>query len=94
MSRRLHLKDAKMDLQSKLLRRDEAARFVRETYSIPCSARTLAKFASIGGGPVYRYSGRFPIYDVADLAAWAKQKIGPRVNSATEHRLASDLNAA
>jgi hypothetical protein len=83
-----------MDIQSNLLRRDAAAQYIRDQFSIPCSARTLAKFASIGGGPAYRYSGRFPIYDVADLTAWAKQKIGPRVSSATEHRLASDLNAA
>lgn len=83
-----------MDIQSNLLRRDAAAQYIRDKFSIPCSARTLAKFASIGGGPLYRYSGRFPIYDIADLAAWAKKKIGPRVSSATEHRLVSDLNAA
>jgi hypothetical protein len=74
------------DAQSKPLRRDDAAKFVRENFSIPCSARTLAKFASIGGGPLYRYSGRFPVYDVADLKAWATGKVGPRVSSATEAR--------
>lgn len=72
--------------QPKLLRRDAAAEFIREHFSIPCSARTLAKFASVGGGPLYRYSGRFPIYDTADLMAWAAGKVGPKVGTFSEAR--------
>jgi hypothetical protein len=30
----------------------------------------------IGGGPVYRKAGRFPIYSTADLDAWATARIG------------------
>jgi hypothetical protein len=75
-----------MDDHSKPLRRDDAAAFIRDNFSIPCSERTLAKFASKGGGPLYRYSGRFPVYDVADLLAWGTAKVGPRVSSATEAR--------
>jgi hypothetical protein len=68
------------------LRRSAAAAFIRENFSIPCSVQTLAKFASAGGGPFYRYSGRFPVYDVADLLAWGAAKVGPRVSSVTEAR--------
>jgi hypothetical protein len=80
-----------MDNQSKPLRRDAAAEFIRENFSIPCSVRTLAKFASVGGGPLYRYSCRFPVYDVADLKAWATGKVGPKVGSFSEAR---EANAA
>jgi hypothetical protein len=75
-----------MDDYSIPLRRDAAAEFIREHFSIPCSSRTLAKFASGCGGPLYRYCGRFPVYYVADLTAWATKKTGPKVSSATEAR--------
>jgi hypothetical protein len=68
------------------LRRPAAAAFIRENFSTPCSVQTLAKLASAGGGPFYRYSGRFPVYDVADLLAWGTAKVGPRVSSVTEAR--------
>jgi hypothetical protein len=77
-----------MDDHSKLLRRDAAAEFIRDNFSIPCSARTLAKFASVGGGPRYRYSGRFPIYEVVDLTAWAAGRVGPKVGTFSESRKA------
>ena len=57
-----------------------------KNFSIPCSARTLAKFASVGGGPLYRYSGRFPVYETADLMAWAAGKVGPKVGTYSEAR--------
>jgi hypothetical protein len=77
-----------MDDHSKLLRRDAAAEFIRDNFSIPCSARTLAKFASVGGGPLYQYAGRFPVYYAADLTAWATKKIGPKVGTFSESRKA------
>jgi hypothetical protein len=75
-----------MNNHSKPLRRDAAAALIRDNFSIPCSVQTLAKFASAGGGPIYQYCGRFPIYYEADLRAWATKKIGPQVTSATESR--------
>ncbi len=38
----------------RLLRRSEAARHVFERWGYPCAARTLAKYAVIGGGPPAR----------------------------------------
>ena len=78
-----------MNDQPKPLRRLAAAEFIREKFSIPCSERTLAKFASKGGGPLYRYSGRFPVYDVSDLLAWGAGKVGPKVETFSEAREAS-----
>ena len=49
------------------LRRRAAAEYLREQRRIPCSEKTLAKLACIGGGPVYRLFGRIPLYTSLDL---------------------------
>ena len=49
-------------LTDRLLRRSEAAKYITQTYSIPCSPKTLAKLACIGGGPPFRLAGRFPLW--------------------------------
>jgi len=70
----------------RLKRRTEAAAYVTTTYGIPCSPKTLAKVAVIGGGPPYRKVGRTPLYSAADLDVWAKGKMGPLVHSTSELR--------
>ncbi len=80
------LNQSKVD---RLLRRNEAARYVEENYNVPCSPKTLAKLASISSdGPPFRMAGRFPLYPVSGLDAWARGKIGPLVQS-TSHARAS-----
>jgi hypothetical protein len=77
---------AKLD---RLLRRSTAAKYVTDTYGIPCSPKTLAKLACIGGGPPFRLAGRFPLYPTSGLDSWAQSKIGPLVRSTSElHRIA------
>ena len=67
------------------LRRAAAARYVRETWGLPCSSKWLAKLAVVGGGPIYRKAGRFPVYVPADLDAWAESRIGtPRRSTSVE----------
>jgi hypothetical protein len=66
------------------LRRAEAARYIRENHGIPCAPATLAKYACLGGGPVYRKAGKFPIYSQHDLDAWAAQRLGKPVRSTSE----------
>ncbi|MFK4720548.1 hypothetical protein ABIE89_001648 [Bradyrhizobium niftali] len=69
----------------RLLRRTEAAKYVAETHSLPCSPKTLAKLACISSdGPPFRMAGRIPLYPVSGLDAWAKKKIGPLVRSTSE----------
>lgn len=71
-----------MSITSEYLRRDEAARYVRERWGVPCATRTLAKLACISSdGPVFRRAGRFPIYAIPDLDAWARKKISPPMRS-------------
>jgi hypothetical protein len=66
------------------MRRADAARYIRETYSIPCVTPTLAKYACTGSGPAFRKAGKFPIYSRDDLDAWAKQRLGKLVHSTSE----------
>ena len=71
---------------SNLMRRADAARYIREAYGIPCVTTTLAKYACIGGGPAFRKAGKFPIYSRDDLDAWAEQRLGKLVRSTSELR--------
>jgi hypothetical protein len=60
------------------LDRKEAARFLTQR-GYRTAPATLAKLACIGGGPTFRSFGRRPLYDEADLMAWAESKTtGPR----------------
>ena len=67
------------------LRRRAAAEYLRENRGIPCSEKTLAKLACIGGGPVYRLFGRIPLYTSFDLDAYADSKLGKPVRSTSEY---------
>jgi hypothetical protein len=66
---------------SNSMRRADAARYIRETYGIPCVATTLAKYACIGTGPVFRKAGKFPVYSRDDLDAWARSRFSEPVQS-------------
>jgi hypothetical protein len=64
-----------------LLNRKRAALYLETVYGARCSASTMAKMAVAGTGPGFRCMGRFPVYNPADLDAWAKAKLGPVVHS-------------
>ena len=66
------------------LRRRAAAEYLRQRWGIPCSEKTLAKLACVGGGPAYHRFGRIPLYTVADLDEFAQAKIKP-VRSTSEY---------
>jgi hypothetical protein len=79
--------DAKLD---RLLRRTEAAKYVTNTYGIPCSPKTLAKLACVSSdGPPFRMAGRTPLYPIPTLDAWAQKKLGPLVRSTSEAQSAA-----
>jgi hypothetical protein len=62
-------------------RRKDAARYVRETYGVPCTEEYLAKLAVKGGGPLFEYWGRFPMYDDPDLDLWVESRRSKKVHS-------------
>ena len=67
------------------LRRRAAAEYMRARWGIPCSEKTLAKIACVGGGPIYRLFGRIPLYLIADLDAYAEAKLSKPVRSTSEY---------
>jgi hypothetical protein len=67
------------------LRRRGAAEYLRQQWGVPCSEKTLAKLACIGGGPAYRRFGRIPLYATADLDEFAQVKLGEPVRSTSEY---------
>jgi hypothetical protein len=67
-------------------RRSNAARYIREKYGMPCSVAWLAKLACLGGGPVYRLAGRFPVYAVEDLDVWALARLSAPRRSTSDVR--------
>jgi hypothetical protein len=70
------------DANVKVLRRRDAAQYVQDNWGLPCAYQTLAKLAVIGGAPVFRKAGRYPLYRLEDLDGWAAAKIGhPRTST-------------
>jgi hypothetical protein len=65
----------------RLLRRTEAAQYIKDHFGYPCSPRTLAKYAVIGGGPRFRKAGRYPLYHPDDLDCWVSDKLSDPVTS-------------
>ena len=76
------LKSARHSRQ--FLRRSDAATYITERYGFPCSRQWLAKLAVIGGGPVFRKAGRYPVYEPSELDRWAEARIGPPQRSTSE----------
>ncbi|MGP9814433.1 hypothetical protein ACTZWT_23215 [Rhodopseudomonas sp. NSM] len=68
--------DAKR-LSTENLRRESAAEYLRERYGLRCSATTLKKYATAGGGPRFHRVNRTALYPIAELDRWAVQKLGP-----------------
>ena len=66
-----------VELECRLDRRQAAAFLTERGYRT--APATLAKLASIGGGPVFESFGRRPLYREGDLLAWAQARTtGPR----------------
>lgn len=76
------------DFLTRRMRRREAAEFLTSRgYSI--APATLAKYATVGGGPVFSSFGRRPLYTEADLLAWAEGKLSaPKRSTSDQGRAA------
>lgn len=69
------------------LRRKDAGAYLKNTYGFG-SEKTLAKLATIGGGPVYRKASNAALYRREDLDAWALAKIGEPQASTSDRKAA------
>jgi len=69
------------------LRRKAAGEYLKVKYGFG-SEKTLAKLATIGGGPLFHKAANAAIYKPEDLDEWALGKIG------APQRSTSDVEAA
>jgi hypothetical protein len=74
-------------IEPQFLRRKAAGEYLKTKYGFG-SEKTLAKLASVGGGPTFRKATNAAIYAPDDLDAWALSKIG------TPQRSTSDVGEA
>jgi hypothetical protein len=70
------------------LRRKAASAYLLEKFGIERAPGTLAKLATLGGGPVFCRVGRIPIYATDDLDAWAMSLMSGPMRSTSERRMA------
>ena len=71
------------DMPRRGMTRAETAEYISARW-FPCSPKTLAKYAVIGGGPPFRKAGRRPLYEAEPCDKWAKSKISAPVLSTAE----------
>jgi hypothetical protein len=63
-----------MHQPTRFLSRKQAAAHLAER-GLSVAVATLAKYAVIGGGPVFRLFGRLPRYTVEELDRWAESRL-------------------
>ncbi len=66
------------------LRRKEASQYLDWKFGINIAPATLAKMASVGGGPRYHKFGRVPLYPLSELNDWAEQRLGRLLSSSSD----------
>jgi hypothetical protein len=69
---------------TKLLRRQAASNYLRDTHGVDRAPTTLAKLAVIGGGPIFRRVGRVPLYSTDDLDLWVASMLSPPMRSTSD----------
>ncbi len=70
------------------IRRSEVPGYLMQKHGIPVAKATLAKLATVGGGPAITYAGRIPLYAITDLDEWAAERLSAPVRSTAERSAA------
>ncbi len=73
-------------MDTKYFTRKETAEYLSKTLGLPTSPKTLAKLATIGGGPEYqRFGNRRVVYTLTSITKWAQAKLSkPIFNTSQE----------
>ena len=72
------------NMPHKLLRRKAASRYLYDVHGVVRAPSTLAKYAVIGGGPVFRRLGRDPVYTPLHLDDWVASKLTGEMRSTSD----------
>lgn len=66
------------------LRRTEASTYLKQRWGISRTPGTLAKLATLGGGPRFQLDGRIPLYPETELDTWADSILSPLKSSTSD----------
>lgn len=80
-------------MQNSFLRRKQAGAYLKSKFGFGSSA-TLAKLATVGGGPEYQLAGRLPLYTTEALDIWASSKISAPIRNSSEAKSTRSIVAA
>jgi hypothetical protein len=70
-------------MTDRYLSRAESAEYLKNR-GLPTAKTTLQKYATTGGGPVYRRFGNRAVYTADDLNNWIEEKLSPPLSSSVE----------
>lgn len=73
-----------LHLRKPRLRRWEASEYLKLVHGVEIAPATLAKWASIGGGPSFQRVNRTPLYGTPDLDGWVAAKLSPPLRSTSD----------
>ena len=73
-----------MTTPTRPLRRAEASKYLKEIWGIDRAPSTLAKLATLGGGPRFRRANRIPLYPPEFLDEWACSILSPPMTSTSD----------
>lgn len=76
--------DLPRHLNKPRLRRKAASEYLDLVYGINAAPATLAKWATVGGGPGFQKCGRIPLYPREELDRWAGNRLGSVVFSTSD----------
>lgn len=67
------------------LRRHEASTYLKQRWGIDRAPSTLAKLATLGGGPSFVRANRVPLYPTELLDSWAQSILSPPLRSTSDN---------
>jgi hypothetical protein len=70
--------------ENRRYRRAEASEYIRSVWGLSYSVNTLAKLATIGGGPAFEHFGRWPVYTSQSLDDWVRGRLSRPKNSTSD----------
>ena len=73
-----------MTSPTKLYPRPDASAYLDETWGVKRSPSTLAKLASVGGGPKFRRLNRAVYYEESALDEWVLSLLSPPLSSTSD----------
>lgn len=72
------------EIEQPLYCRKEASGYLKDKFGVSVSTNTLAKYATVGGGPEYLKFGKRVLYASTALDSWVLSKISDPIRSTSQ----------